>query len=127
MGRFSIFSGETVIGHLDLAGHDPGMAIAWGRFEPTKEYEVLAGPMLRLAREMTAREEGTATDDTREALHRGQRDALRLTARTASGEVISTVVYVDDYSDLADDDGREVTAHILEGALTRVFKESGSS
>jgi hypothetical protein len=49
----------------------PGMAIAWGRFEPTEEYEALAGPMLRLAREMTA--------------------------------------------------------HILEGALARVFKESGSS
>jgi hypothetical protein len=37
------------------------------------------------------------------------------------------VVHIDDYSDLAGDDGREVTAHILEGALTRVFKESGSS
>jgi hypothetical protein len=126
MERFSIFSGETVIGPSALAGHDPGMAIAWGRFEPTKEYEVLTGPMLRLAREMTAREEGTATDDTREALHRGQRDALRLTARTASGEVISTVVYIDDHSDLAGDDGREVTAHILEGALARVFKEYDS-
>lgn len=110
MKRFLVFSGEKVIGSSDLAGQDPSMGVALGRFAPGEGYPDVAHVFRTWARATAPQLEGRPPDEDLLAAYYRQRDALSLSVRTSSGEVVHTEwIHVTDYSDDLGEDGYELS------------------
>ena len=125
MTRFLVYSGEKVIGTSDLEAEDRSMAVAAGRFTPAEAYAA-AGPVFRTwVRAMAPTLHGRAADTDLVASYFRQRDALSLSVRTPSGEVVATEwVHVDDYSEDLGADGYQLSIAVSDrSAFERLFPE----
>ncbi len=90
MYKFEIYSGESLIGWSELECGDPPMGVAFGKFVPAPGYEAIRSIVV--------------------ASNGKDESALRLSARLLDGTVVEAVggVHIEDHSDEAGEDGREV-------------------
>jgi hypothetical protein len=110
MKRFQVFSGEKLIGYSDLEGQDPSMGVALGRFLPSDGYPEVAPVFRTWVRAMAPQPQGRPHDEELLAAYFRQRDALSLSVRTSSGEVVGTEwIHIADYSDDLGDDGYDLS------------------
>lgn len=129
MKRFHVFSGEKLIGYSDLEGQDASMGVALGRFLPSDEYSEVASVFRTWVRATAPQLEGRPHDEELLAVYCRQRDALSLSVRTSSGEVIRTEwIHITDYSDDLGEDGYELSVCLNERSVfERLFPDQDST